>query len=761
MKKRIIFALTLLGFSSMVSQIVLCKELFIVFYGNELSLGLTLASWLFWIGLGSWGIGRWLADKLTHKLTVFSLTQILLSVLLPLTILAIRFIPWVFRFAPGEIIGFFPMGFITLVLLFPVCVLSGFLFVLGCEIYKGSANGGQSPELAEGHSRTIGYVYILEAIGATLGGLLTSLYLIRIFSPLQIMWLLGILNLFSSGLLLARRKLLCFFTAVILLGSILFLVSGKIDRINRYSLGKQWRGFEVLASENSVYGNIVVTKRENLYSLFVNGLYDFTVPDELTAERNAHFPLLEHPHPKAALLIGGGVSGQLKEALKHPVEKVDYVELDPLVVDMARRYLPANEAFSDPRVTIVTNMDGRRFVRTTANKYDVVMMSLPEPYTAQLNRFYTLEFFTLIKNLLKEQGIFSFCLYSNPNYISTEQVSLYAVLKETLQKVFPEVKVTPGESNYFLAAKQKGILSLDWRFLMDRLKQRNIQTKYMREYYLYNELSPERIDFFEKRLARSKADLVINKDFHPIAYYYDMVLWSSQFRHGFRRIFDAINPQRIYLGTLALYLVLALPIFFKAVRRKVPSWGVLTCVATTGFAEITFQIITLLSYQVLYGYVYHKLGLILTSYMMGLILGGWLITRKLNKDTGHNLFIKTQIAICIYPLVLPVLFWVFSGLKSPFSFWLGSNIIFPFLPIIAGIIGGFQFPLANSIYLKSIKAHAGYSAGLTYGIDLFGSCVGAGLTLVILVPIIGIFEVCILAAGLNLIGLFLLVYERR
>jgi spermidine synthase len=751
MKRRIIFALILLGFSSMAAQIVLMRELFIVFYGNELSLGLTLAGWLFWIGFGSLCLGRRLAGKLTRKLTVFSLTQILLSILLPFSILAIRFIPLVFGFAPGEIIGFIPMGLITFALLFPICILSGFLFVLGCEIYKKDSS----------EAMQIGYVYILEAIGATLGGLLTSLYLIRVSSPPQIMCLIGILNLLSGGLLLAKRRFLFFSTAIIVSGYILLLASGDIGRVNQYSLRKQWRGFEVLASENSVYGNVVVTKRENLYSLFVNGLYDFTVPDELTAERNAHFPLLEHPLPKAVLLIGGGVSGQLKEVLKHPAEKVDYVELDPLVVDMAKKYLPANEALSDSRVSIITNMDGRRFVRTTSGKYDVVMMSLPEPYTAQLNRFYTVEFFSLVKNLLNERGIFSFCLHSNPNYISAEQVVLYAGLKASLEKVFPEVRVTPGESNYFLASKQKGVLSLDWRLLMERLKERNIQAKYMREYYLFNELSAERVDFFEKKLSLKQGRTAINKDFHPIAYYYDMALWGSQFSHGFGRILEAINPRRIYFGAIALYLFLALPIFFKAIRRKIPSLGVLTCVATTGFAEITFQIITLLSYQALYGYVYYKLGIILTSYMIGLILGGWLIIGKLNKGAGHSLFIKTQVAICIYPLVLPVLFWVFSGLKSPLSFWLGSNIIFPFLPLIAGFIGGFQFPLANSIYLKSIKADAGHSAGLTYGIDLFGSCLGAALTLIILVPVIGISQACILVAGLNLTGLFLLGAERR
>jgi len=61
MEKKFIFAISLIGFSSMVGQIVLMRELLVVFYGNELALGLMLASWLFWVAAGSWAFGRRLA----------------------------------------------------------------------------------------------------------------------------------------------------------------------------------------------------------------------------------------------------------------------------------------------------------------------------------------------------------------------------------------------------------------------------------------------------------------------------------------------------------------------------------------------------------------------------------------------------------------------------------------------------------------------------------------------------------------------------
>jgi spermidine synthase len=148
--------------------------------------------------------------------------------------------------------------------------------------------------------------------------------------------------------------------------------------------------------------------------------------------------------------------------------------------------------------------------------------------------------------------------------------------------------------------------------------------------------------------------------------------------------------------------------------------------------------------------------------MAGLIIGAWAVTRIIEKGGGdYGLFIKTQISIFIYPLILLPVFFIFSNLKGDVSFWLGSNIVFPFLPIIPGLIGGFQFPLANKLYMESAGRGAGTSASLTYGTDLLGSCLGAILITVFFVPIAGIPGTCILLSALNLAGVALLHRYRR
>ena len=152
----------------------------------------------FWIAFGSWAIGRVITHKIKEKIVVFTLCEIILAFLLPISVICVRFIPFAFKFSPGEIIGILPMSIATFVLLAPICILGGFLFVLGCDIYKVTKEGAVQ----------IGHVYILEAIGASIGGLLTSLFLIRYFSPLYIMFFVGLLNLIAASLLLWKRKIL-------------------------------------------------------------------------------------------------------------------------------------------------------------------------------------------------------------------------------------------------------------------------------------------------------------------------------------------------------------------------------------------------------------------------------------------------------------------------------------------------------------------------------------------------------------------------
>ncbi|MFC1624440.1 hypothetical protein ACFL28_03930, partial [Candidatus Omnitrophota bacterium] len=168
-----------------------------------------------------------------------------------------------------------------------------------------------------------------------------------------------------------------------------------------------------------------------------------------------------------------------------------------------------------------------------------------------------------------------------------------------------------------------------------------------------------------------------------------------------------------------------------------------------------------LAFQFLYGYMYYQIGLILTSFMIGLVLGSFSINRILEKiKDARSLYLKTQGAICLYPLVLPLIFTYIAkvNILRP-DIGNSLKLSFTMLPVIAGFIGGFQFPLANKICLKGSK-DIGKTTGFLYGIDLFGSCVGGLLVGLVLVPILGITQTCILLSIINTL-IFILLSTAR
>lgn len=751
-------SIILMGFIAMASQIVSMRELLSVFYGNELSIGFILASWLVGGAFGSAVLGR-LADRMRFKKAFFSFCYLLLSVALPLIILAIRSLKVMLGVSPGEIMPLSLMLASSLLVLFPICAVLGFMFALACGVYKS--------ELYQGAVR-IGKVYVLESIGAIIGGLLASFILIQRLNSFEIMAALSLLSaltgfiLFSSSNGLKAKALFVGVALIIFTGVLSIWLFGGWEALQRYSLKREWKGYELLASKNSIYGNIAVTKNGAQVSFFDNGLHLYTIPDEPASEEAVHFALLEHPCPREVLLVGGGVGGLVKEILKHPVERIDYVELDPLIIKLAKDYLPKSyyEPLEDRKVS-VSNMDGRLFIKQADTRYDCIIIHIGDPYTAQLNRYYTVEFFEEVKRILKEGGIVSFAVTSSENYINKELRDYLRSIYASLSIVFKEIKIIPGDTAYFLASPQEGLLTYDYAIFAARTEERRLNIKYVREYYLSSRLSAERRAYMEDAVT-GKDRVKINRDLKPITYYYGIIFWAARFRDSlFGAILKNITEEKLWKIIFGIYgIIFLFGLTGRRYKRFSPQ-AALTAVMTTGFSEIAFQIVALLSFQAIYGYVFYKLGLILTSFMIGLAIGGHFIVNIMPKiKKSRRAFIWTQGAIVIYPLILPVFFWWLGGSKSAAVSWLGANIIFAFLPITAGFLGGVQFPLANKICLEDDNRISRVS-GLSYGIDLFGSCLGAGLTGAFLIPILGMPKTCLAISGMNFAVLVLLVVSRK
>ncbi len=350
-------ALALIGFTAVIAQVVLMRELLVVFYGNELALGVMLANWLLWTALGASWVGRW-AVRTRHPRKLVVGLEVLLAFALPLTLAAVRASKSLYQSVPGEILGPVPMLVTSFATLSVFCLISGGLFAAGSRLF--------SDLLGHSIATATGAVYLLEAAGSGVGGVLAGLALVKLSNPFAITAFLALLNLLAAWVLLApnraRRRTLAAGFGVM---AALVLAGGYF--LQPLSLGWLWRGFHLLTTQNSVYGSLAVVETGASRSLFENGLIVMTVPDPVAAEEAVHFALLEHPEPRCVLLIGGGVNGSVAEALTHPsVERVDYVELDPMILEIAERDFPTQwDPIRRDRRVHVHAMDGRRFVKST------------------------------------------------------------------------------------------------------------------------------------------------------------------------------------------------------------------------------------------------------------------------------------------------------------------------------------------------------------------------------------------------------------
>ncbi len=736
----------------MVAQIILFREMMVAFYGNELCLGVMLSVWLFWVGVGSY-LGNKIAGPKKYSISKLSLWYFLISVATLTTIILIRFSKQILGTAPAEIVGFFPMFLFTLGAMSFFCMLLGITFVLNSKSWA----------FDEKSVFLVNRVYLWESLGAGVGGLLVTFVLIPHISNFGIALFISSVNLILFALLRSRdkkKRIQGLIWSTVILIILIFSAFKLGNSLNSYSERKEWKSLPLIYSNDTKYGNISVTRQYEQVTFYENGLMLFSYPDVSTAEEAVHFALLVHPHPRKLLLIGGGLGGALSQALKYDSLTIDYVELDPQLIGAGEVFLPSEETKSlrSPRVDI-HYMDGRLFVKEKAEQsnpecYDVIIVNLTDPYTVQLNRFFTLEFFQMARSVLKDEGIFSFRVSSAENYISPELGLYLSSFYRTLNSCFAEVKVLPGSNNIFLASKKAGVLFDDWQNLISRLKQRAIPTQFVNENFLPDRLSPTRVEYLRSAIMQSWGR--INHDLKPICYFYNSILWSKQFESSEKPILlflSHVHPGWL-MGAIVLIFFLIF-LFCRLYDAHVPNLA-LSVIFMVGFTSILAEIIVVLSFQVFYGYIYSMIGLIFTLFMLGLTSGALIIQRlAYKKKINFKRLGFIQLLQVLFVFMLIVLFRIFLSISLS-----NSKIMISLFSLIfvSGLLGGMLFTLANHIFLENRTA---LNAGTGYSVDLFGSSLSSILASAILIPLLGVPSTITLILLTNLICLGFLMIPKK
>jgi len=738
----------------------MARELLVSFTGNELSIGLVLGSWLVLEAIGSGVLGR-LAGWLRSGGPAYATLQVALALVLPLSLYGAVTVRHIIGVTPGEGVGLGSILWSSLLVLIPLGLVDGAMFAFGCRAFADTGSASA--------------VYVLEAVGGIVGGLVFTYLFIPYLQSIQIVLVLAALNLASAASILLAvahsgrdwRSLVGLGAVILLLlAGMLLILPVNADRAHRWLVAQQWSPHHVVGYRNSIYGNLVVIQSGEQLTLFANGIPLLTAPtpDIALVEETAHLPLLFRDPPRKVLVVGGGVGGLLSELLKYPLEQVDYAEPDPALIQIVQRFpTPLTQGeLADPRVR-VHPIDGRLLVRQISSQapaqYDLLVASLPYPSTLQLNRFYTADFFRSARSALADDGLLVITSPGTLTYMSPGTRSLNASLHDALAQAFPHVHVIPGEVNLWLASPGLDLAGLPLSVLEGRWAERDIPTRLVSVDHIRYKLRPEISRWFWESLDVHDP-VKHNEDLHPSGLLYGLLYWSELFSprlSGYLTSLTHLSLPHLIGPVLALTLLVAV---IRA--RRSSSVTVPFAIGSTGFVGMAFDLVVIFAFQTLYGYVYQQIGLLITAFMIGLSIGGWWMSRRLRIGTIESgrpvalrpALLKFETAIVVYLTAFPLaLAFLHARASEPVRFaWVGPALLG--LNGGAGLLVGLEFPLANALY-GATTAEVGETAGMLYAADLAGACLGAVAVSVALLPALGILETCVLLVVLKLGSLVL------
>jgi spermidine synthase len=263
---------------------------------------------------------------------------------------------------------------------------------------------------------SIAHVLSLDYVGALIGSVAFPLVLLPHFGLFRASYAIGLLNVLVVFLALAvfgrrlRKQRLCLVGSVavtaILLAGLYYSTA-----IRSFAEGKLFAS-AIVFERQTPYQRIILTKsdRNGTVRLYLDGHLQFAEQDEYRYHETLVHSVMALPGPRGRVLILGGGDGlAAREVLKYEeVSRIDLVDIDPAMTAASRRGAIArlNEYSLDNSKVHLHHLDAFNFVRESRERFDRVIIDLPDPHNEALTKLYSVEFYRLLRRCLDDHGYF-------------------------------------------------------------------------------------------------------------------------------------------------------------------------------------------------------------------------------------------------------------------------------------------------------------------------------------------------------------------
>ena len=480
----IMVAAALVGFAFMLMELVWYRMLSPILGGSTYTFGLILVIALLGIGIGGAAYSVFAADR-RPTIRAFAFTCAFEAAVLALP------------FALGDQIAMLAlnlrslgtMGFVWLVLgwslvagllVLPAAIVAGYQFpMLIALLGRGRAQVG----------RQAGLAYAANTLGAIVGSIAGGFLLVPWLSaPGAWKLVVVVLSMLAMSALVLSFKnkegapsgaIAAAFAALLMM----FMAEGPSAAWRHSGIGVSRADAPKPVGENA-YRNFVhyfqrITDWESEgiessvalaassgYAFVVNGKADgHTRADAGTQVMGSMLGAVLHPAPRRALVIGLGTGTSAGWLADLPtMERVDVVELEPVIVEVARRSALVNRnVLANPKIRMHFG-DAREVLLTTKERYDIIASEPSNPYRAGIASLFTREFYAAAANRLASGGLFL-------QWVQAYSIDNHAIgtIYTTLNAVFPSVETWTTEPVDLLMVASRNPLVIDARAVRERL----------------------------------------------------------------------------------------------------------------------------------------------------------------------------------------------------------------------------------------------------------------------------------------------------
>ena len=484
-QKKIILFLS--GLNLMIIQFVMIRSFSAILFGTEMIILIVTISYFF-----GYSIGYYLSDKLTF------LALEILSVLVLMTHLTL---PFSLRYFFGFLL-YHELDFLSLVFSIFLCsFLFSFFYSLLLPKFIGE----------EGYD-SLSRFYRLELIGGLVG--IFILFLSSQFIHGNLLLMICYLSTLTIILHLLWRSKAFLVNAIVMI-LLYSIMSSRMEALSVSYFYKNSKGMKEakhVFSTHSPYQNIeVIEDRFGMRHLYLDGVRHFggdSLSDFNYYIAGLPASLLNQP---TILIVGSGSLGSLIHVLPSAKE-VKTVEIDRMVIDAGLEFFGG---FKDSRMDELSKKkwslsidDAKHFLKNSEEQYDLIVMDIAGPWQMQVALLYTEEFYRIVSEKLKPNGMISVSL--NGQFME-ESIAAGRIVK-TLTAVFKDVFVVApyNDSNFAIAGNNLAFKKRDIEKMLE--KNKFIRTKI----YDIGEIKEELYDHTYDMLSQEKMDIVFKRGWNRL-----------------------------------------------------------------------------------------------------------------------------------------------------------------------------------------------------------------------------------------------------